>query len=193
MNTVFIVISNILILIAYIIYGWSIIVGRTRPHRTTRFVLLLITALALASLFEQGSGVAFWLIGACALGCFVIFLFSLWYGMGGWAKVDILCLLVAVLGIVLWQVTGNPVVALFFAIAADFSGMIPAFIKTYRLPHTEYWMSYVFDVLAGIFTLLAITNWTAGEYSYPLYIVLINIVMLGLILRKQIFSLGIQN
>ncbi|OGK16683.1 hypothetical protein A2774_00075 [Candidatus Roizmanbacteria bacterium RIFCSPHIGHO2_01_FULL_39_12c] len=54
--------------------------------------------------------------------------------MGGWSKSDIICLVIAFMGIFLWQITKNPVISLYFAIVADFTGMIPAIIKTYKYP-----------------------------------------------------------
>ena len=175
-------------LITYLIYGWSIVVGKTRPHRTTRFVLLLITSLGVASLFAGQDRVAIWLIGVCAVGALVIFLLSLKYGMGGWAKIDIACLIIAIIGIVVWQVTDSPVLGLYASVLADFVGMFPALIKTYRLPHTEYYLSYIFDISAALFTLLAIQKWEVQGFAYPLYIFIINSIMLILIIRPNIFS-----
>jgi len=185
MKELFIVLSSILIFCGYLIYEWSIIVGKTKPHRTTRFVLFLITALGAASLLAQKSDAAFWLLAICAIHGLVVFLLSLKYGVGGWAKTDIICLLIALFGIVIWKMTGSPALALYTAISADFVGMIPSLIKTYRLPHTEYWLSYIFDIGASVFTLLAIRLWQPSEYSYPLYIIIINIFMIFLIFRPK--------
>ena len=101
-------------------------------------------------------------------------------------KSDIVCLVVALVGVILWRVTQNPVVALYFAIGADFTGMIPAIIKTYRFPHTEVWTFYLLDVFAAAFSLMAVKNWTVQEYSYPVYIALINLIMVLLIVRPNI-------
>lgn len=105
--------------------------------------------------------------------------------MGGWAKSDIVCLLAALLGIGMWKITQNPVLALYFAIGADFIGMIPALIKTYHFPKTEVWTFYLLDVFAASFSLLALRQWTVEEYSYPVYIILINFIMVLLIVRPQ--------
>ncbi len=185
MQQTLIILSSISVLISYGIYEWSIITGRTKPHRTTRFVLLLITALGTASLFASHDRVAIWLIGLSGLNCFIVFLLSLKYGMGGWAKTDILCLVIALAGIVVWKITDRPALGLYAAILADFAGMVPALLKTYRLPETEYWLSYIFDVAAAILTLFAIRNWGLTDFSYPLYLVVINALMLALTFRPK--------
>lgn len=109
--------------------------------------------------------------------------------MGGWSKGDILCLFIAFIGIFLWQTTKQPVLALYSAILADFTGMIPALLKTYRLPHTETWIFYFLDVFAALFSLFALSVWTLEEFSYPLYIMIINAVMVLLIARPKLVKL----
>jgi len=185
MQTAFIVASSICALISPLIYAKSILNGVSKPHRTTRFVLLLITTLSTAALFAQGDTVAVWLAGISTLQAIVIFGLSIKYGMGGWAKLDIACLAIALIGIVAWQVTSEPILGLYFSILADFTGMVPAILKTYRLPHTENAWFFGLDVAAGIFTILAVTAFTPQAIAYPLYITLINSVMVFLILRPR--------
>jgi len=185
LQTIFIIISSVLALISPIVYSVAIIKGKARPHRTTRFVLLIITSLTTASLFAQHNQVAIWLAAVSALQSVAIFILSLKRGMGGWSKSDIVCLVLALTGIVLWRITKNPVIALYFAVAAYFMGMIPAIIKTYRWPQTEVWTFFILDVFAAIFTLLALKHWTITEYLYPLYIMLINFFMVILIITPR--------
>lgn len=83
------------------------------------------------------------------------------------------------------EVTKNPVIALYFAIGADFTGMIPALIKTYHHPETEVWTFYTLDVFAALFSILALSKWTIAEYSYPTYIMLINLAMALLIVKPR--------
>ncbi|OGB65628.1 hypothetical protein A2296_02615 [candidate division CPR3 bacterium RIFOXYB2_FULL_35_8] len=182
MSNLFIVISSILALISPLVYAYSILKGKSKPHRTTRLVLLIITSLTTISLFFQGNRVAIYLAGISTLQSIIIFGLSINYGMVGYSKSDIICFIIALTGIVLWQITKNPVIALYFAIFADFIGMIPAMIKTYRFPKTEIYLFYLLDVFASFFSLLAITNRTFEEFSYPIYIMIINLVMIGLIL-----------
>lgn len=185
MQSAFIAISSILALISPLIYAQSIVKGKVKPHRTTRLVLLIITTLATASLFVQGNTVAVWLAGVSMLQSIVIFTLSIKRGMGGWSPIDLLCLAIALIGIILWKTTNNPEVALVASLVADFTGMIPAIIKTYHFPETEDWRFFGLDTLAGLFTIMAVSTRTWQEYAFPLYIFLINTVMVCLILRPQ--------
>jgi len=187
MPSVFIIISSLLALISPIVYSIAIFKGEAKPHRTTRLVLLLITSLTTASLFAQKNQVAIYLAGVSTIQSIMIFTLSLKRGMGGWSKTDMLCLFIALIGIALWRITENPVVALYCAIGADFAGMIPALIKTSKFPKTEVWTFYLLDVFAALFSLLALKKWTLEEYSYPIYIMFINLAMVILIVRPGLF------
>lgn len=186
MQLVFIIISSLLALISPIIYTKAILKGEAKPHRTTRLVLLLITSLATVSLFAQHNSVAIWLAGVSTLQSVLIFSLSIKYGMGGWAKIDILCLGIALVGILLWQTTKLPAIALYASILADFTGMIPSLVKTYHFPETEIWAFYLLDVFAAIFSMLAIPVWTIDQFAYPLYIFGINLAMVFLVIRPNI-------
>ncbi|MEI8092279.1 MAG: hypothetical protein WCG98_09195 [bacterium] len=72
------------------------------------------------------------------------------------------------------------------SILADFVGFLPALIKTYKFPETETWIFYALDVFAGLFTLLAVSNFTYQETTYPIYILGINFVMFIFIIRPEI-------
>lgn len=185
MKETYIAISTVLALISPFVYAKAILKGEAKPHRTTRFILLLITSLATMSLFAQKDTVAIWLAGVSTLQSILIFALSIKYGMGGWSKMDLLCMLIAVSGIVLWQTTNNPSLALYASILADFVGMVPALIKTYRFPETEIWTFYAIDVCAGFFSLLAVKSFTPQQSSYPLYIIFINLFMVLLSLRQK--------
>ena len=177
--------SNILIFSSYLTYEWAMIKGRAKPHRTTRLVIFVIVILGFLSMYAQGDRVVVWFLGICAVQSLVMFIMSLKYGMGGWAKIDILCLVIALSGIILWRVTSNPALGLYAAILADMSGMVPALIKTYRFPKTEYYLAYVFDIAAIILTGLAIRSGGFNEYLYPTYLFLVNTVMLIFIIRPK--------
>lgn len=186
MQNIYITISSILIFASFVVYEWSIIKGGTKPHRTTRLVLLIITSLGAISLLTQQDKVAIWLIGISAVQCLIVFLLSLKYGMGGWSKTDLLCLFIALIGIITWKITNNPALGLYASVIADFTGMIPTLVKTYRSPDTEYLPVYILDILATVFTLLAIRNWQIQGFLYPLYLFVISLTMLLLITRPTL-------
>ena len=185
MKSIFLLASILLPLYSPWPYIRSILYGETKPHRTTRFIYLIIGILTTLSLLASHNRVAVWISGVSTLQAIILFYLGLKHGVGGWSKTDIACLVVASIGIVAWQTTKNPILALYLGIMADFIGSVPTIIKSYRLPRTENWSFYGIDALAGMFNLLALTNWNLQDFAYPAYLVFINGLIALLILRGK--------
>ncbi len=185
-RTIFVFVSSVLALISPFIYARAILRGEAKPHRTTRFVLLLVTILSTASLFAHHNTVAVWLAGVSTFQAIVISVLSIKRGMGGVAKIDLLCLVIALMGIVAWQTTQNPAVGLYFSILADFTGMVPTLIKTFHFPKTEIAAFFMLDTVASIFNLLATRTLATVDVAYPMYLFLINGLMSLLILWPRV-------
>ena len=183
MKGLFLIASSILAFAAYVTYISAILKKEARPHRTTRLVTFIITALATVSLFAEKNQVAIWLTGIFAFNSFIIFILSLNYGMGEWKKIDVICLIIALSGICLWKLTENPSLALYSSIAAEFTAFIPTLIKIYRYPKTEVWSFFAITGFAALFSLFAIKNWNPTEFAYPLYSVCIDLITVLLIIR----------
>lgn len=184
MRNALIALSTVLVLLSPAVYVYSIVKGETRPHRTTRFVLLVICILSTWSLLEGRTNAAFWLSAASLVQALAVFILCLKWGYGGWAKLDMACLVVALTGIVVWQITDKALLGLFAAILADVIGVVPTFIKTYKLPHTENWQFFAIDTFAAILSILALKSYDLYAISYPIYILLVNGAMVWLILWR---------
>jgi hypothetical protein len=183
-RSLFITISTILVLVSPAVYIHSIFRGETRPHRTTRFVLLLVTAISAWALYGS-RGAGFWLALASTVQAAAVFAISIKRGVGGWARLDVSCLVLALIGIVVWRTTGQPIVGLSASILADFIGYMPAFVKTYKHPHTEDWRFFGIDTVAAVCSLAALGKFSALTAGYPAYIFLANFGMVVLISGRK--------
>ncbi len=175
-------VSIVLALIAPAVYALSMIHGVSKPARMTRFIVWLAATISFVSLWAEGSQGAVWIAGVFAVRNAFLFIMSFRYGIGGWTSVDKACLLLAIIGLVGWQIFGDPLIALIFAIFADFVGFIPAFIKTYKLPKSEGPWFYYIETVAVILNIIFIGAWSV-DLLFPGYILLSNIVLLGLIYK----------
>jgi hypothetical protein len=181
MSGFFIALSSACALVSPLFYIHAIWRGEARPHRTTRLVLFIITTLSTVSLLVAGDRVAVWLAGVSALQSILILGLSVPFGMGGWSRFDIMCLVIAFAGIALWQLTSDPFMGLYASIIADFTGVTPTLIKAYRHPYTEAYAFFLLDVFAGVFSMLALSAWTPDSAAYPLYIACVNAAVVSMI------------
>jgi len=184
-----IIISSLLALFSAFLNIRAILLGKAKPHRTTFFIFVLINSLAFASLFAQHDTVAIYLAFFNAASLLIIFLLSLKYGMGGWAPLDIVCLLIALVGITIWKFTSIPMIALYSAIFADIVSLIPTFKKIYFHPKTEVWEFWFIGFLSALLNLLAVKSWDFNSILFPLFLTIANLVTVLLIIRKHLFSL----
>lgn len=185
MNMLFLIASIMLPLYSPWPYIQSILRGETKPHRTTRSVYLVIGVLTTLSLLASGDRTALWISAVSTVQAIVLFSLGMRYGVGGWSKTDIACLLTAAVGIVAWQTTKDPVLGLYLGIIADFVGTVPTIIKSYRFPNTENWSFYGIDAIAGFCNVLAVTDRSLQAYVYPAYLVWINVIIALLARRKN--------
>jgi hypothetical protein len=184
-QTLLLALSAAFLLIAPITYIISIFKGRTKPHRMTRFILFFVTALNFISILVVNGNIgANVFAGIMFAQSAVIFFLSLWRGVGGTTKLDWTCLTIAILGVVMWKLTGNPVMGILFSILADLAAYIPAFLKTWKHPSTETPWYYVAGTISAVLSLVAYKIELVSLFQ--IYIIAANMVMFICIYHKGI-------
>ncbi|WP_081168208.1 hypothetical protein [Lactococcus garvieae] len=92
-------------------------------------------------------------------------------------RFDVSCALLSLTTLLIWYITKNPGLAIFLAIVSDALAALPTLIKAWRYPETESIRPFA----AGIFTtgvaFIAIHTWNFAHVAFPVYLVLLNIVM----------------
>jgi hypothetical protein len=184
-------IAGLVTFLAYGLYAWSILKGRTRPSRSTWFIWTALTILIAVSYSVTGADDTLWSAYGAGVGTFIIFLLSIKYGVGGFEMIDKFVLIGAVLGIMLWYISGSAFLALLAYLTADLMGAIPTAVKTYISPWEEEWFPWAVTVSANVLNVIALdfTNFTQWELDvavYPFYMILINGLILFFILRPRL-------
>lgn len=155
--------------------------GKSKPQRTTRLLLVVICLISFTSLFSQNYTPGLWLALMSLLQAVVLCLLSLKWGIGGRSNLDGICVLLCVVGIIWWLLSGQSLGGLVASIVADLVAVVPSAVKTFRWPKTESWLFYLLDAISGlIFALIGPRTFIA--LVYPLYIVLVNLAFVALIL-----------
>jgi hypothetical protein len=165
-------IAGFIAFISFIPYVISILKGETKPQRATFAIWSAINLVTLLSYFASGARETIWVLAVYTILQIGVFLLSLKYGMGGLEKVDLVCLAGAILGIVAWTATKDPVMALYISIAVEFLGWLPLIKKVYLHPKTENTLSWSLAGLAALLNLFALTSLQPDIISYPIYLFL---------------------
>jgi len=163
--------------------------GTTRPNLVTWGLWVLIQGIFVAAQWSSGASLSIILpaVGVLAVLCVVVLgLFG--YGYTKYGPVDIACLALSLGAVVLWQITGEPIVALWLSVAADFLAGVPTLFKAYRDPASETMSAYLLALLGAIAAGFSSTLIDLPNLLWPVYIVLINAGFIAVILlgRKRL-------
>ena len=99
------------------------------------------------------------------------------YGYKEYGLVDKICFVLAILAIILWQITREPLVALALSIVADAIATWPTIVKTYRYPKTEAPFPWLMTLTASILSALSSTKFNFANLAFPLYMIIIDLTI----------------
>lgn len=166
----------------YVVATWR---GEVKPNPVTWLFWGLAPLVAFAAQVQVSIEPSDWVSLALGIGPLLIFAVSIGRGSRWRVSIfDMLCGASALVGLVLWQITSDPVLAICFGILADVLGGIPTLRKSYSAPFSEKAFPYFLSVTSLIVTLLTLKNWDFVTSGFPLYMLGINVVLFFLIASK---------
>lgn len=175
-------ISGVLSALCFLPYIRDILLHKTKPERASWLIWTTLGAIAFFSQLAKGATDSLWMPGVQTFGVFIIFLFSIKYGVGGLAKKDILSLIFAFFGLITWFLTKEPALALFIIIAVDATGTILTATKAYEDPGSETISTWILASLSGLFSAFSVGSLNLTLLAYPLYICLANLSIIAAML-----------
>ena len=170
--------SGITIFLFFIPYTKDIFLGKTKPERASWLIWSILNLIVFFSLLSKGANYSLFLPGSQALGDLFIFLLAIKYGVGGFLKRDIIMLIGAGIGLLLWYITKEPLTALIISILVDGAGYFLTIVKSYEKPETETISSWILNFLGGLFACLAVGSTNITYLIYPTYISIATILVL---------------
>lgn len=175
------IIAGLVAILEIIPYIRSILRGETKPERASWFIWTIVSAMVLLTYFDAGARSTAWVALAYAIYPIIIFIMSFKYGVGGFTRLDIVCLVGAAIGFICWILTDDPRLALYINLVVDTIGFIPTIKKVYFKPKTENRIAWQLALLAGVLNLFAITSLEFYLISYPIFLVVNQAIVVGLI------------
>src|SRR3989344_323375 len=128
------VIAVVIALVSYVPYIRDILRGSTKPHPVSWFAFALLMGITFSAQLITGAGPGAWVTGVSALAIFGIAIFSIVRGGVEIVAFDWACLAGAILGIVLWRATSDPLTAVVIVTITHTIAMGPMFRKAYLKP-----------------------------------------------------------
>ncbi|MBW7959961.1 hypothetical protein H3C65_00490 [Patescibacteria group bacterium] len=157
--------------------------GKTKPNRVSWLLWSIAPLIAFFAEIQKGVGLQSLMTFSVGFGPLLIFLASFLNKKSYWNlnKFDYFYGLLSAIGIIVWKLTGEGNIAIFFSVLVDLLAGIPTIIKSYIAPESESYSVYLFSSFNAIITLLTIKTWTFAHWAFPVYILLIDVVLFSLI------------
>jgi hypothetical protein len=173
-------------LLAASVYIRSMFKGQTKPNRVTWLMWSIAPAIATAAALSNGVGWAVLPVFMSGFAPFLVFVASFLNKKAYWkpSSFDYLCGVLSGLAIVLWLITSNPDLAIIFAIVSDALAAVPTLIKAWHNPKTESAWPFIVGVFSPLTSFTVATTWAFSEVGFPIYLILINVLLVVSILRK---------
>lgn len=175
--------AGILTVASAVPYVRDMLRGTTKPNVVSWGLWTLIQGIFAAAQWAQGASLSIVLpaVEVASTGL-IVALGLVGFGYKKYRPLDFICLFLALGAIVLWQLTRDPMVALWLSVAADFVAAVPTLVKAYRDPKSETPSAYLLVALSAIAAAFATSIIDLPNLLWPAYIFAVNGATLSLIL-----------
>lgn len=173
-------IAGLVFILGFMPYIYSILKGETKPSRTTWVIWAVIGAISLIQDYAVGSRDSIWVSLGAAIGPLSIALLSLKYGTHEKDSSEKYYFIGSAIALLVWFLTGSPILGLALNILIDFIGAMPTIIKTWKDPYSEDLTSWLFFLVGNSLNLFAVDKVFSLKSLYPLYLFFIAFVIVAL-------------
>lgn len=180
-------IAGIFTIAGYIPYIYEVIAKTDVPSPASWIIWSLSTLIILFGVNATGTHEAIWVPVTDALGCFVIMLLSIRYGVGGWNRTDKISFSLCILSLVILWTTGNALTALIMNLLIYISGYISTIKKAIEDPITESktaWSLFLIGVVLNFITVAIGSDRGFAVWLYPSVLVICVGVLFTILFRK---------
>lgn len=166
--------------------------GKTKPHAFSWLAWGTLETIAFFAQVVEGGGTGTWVTGISAAICLFIAAFALVKKDKEISLFDWVALSGALIGIILWRLTDDPLLAVICVTAADAFGFLPTFRKEFRRPGGETLIEYGASVAKWIVGIFALQSYSLAAWLYPASLILSNgaFVVMALARRRILASRG---
>lgn len=186
LNQNFVIVGAIIVTVGGISYLIETLKGKVKPNRVSYLLWSLAPLIAFFAELKQGVGLQSLMTFIVGFLPLTVFIASFANKNAEWklTSFDVACGILSVLGLGFWYVTRSGNIAIMFSILADGLAALPTIVKAFNYPETEVAWPYFTSTISAGLTLLTIKVWDFALYAFPLYILLVTLVISSLVQFK---------
>jgi hypothetical protein len=185
-NQNFVILGAIIAAIGSVSYLIDTVKGNVRPNRVSFLLWSLAPLIAFVAELKQGVGLQSLMTFVVGFLPLTIFIASFFNKKSVWklTRFDLTCGALSLIGLVLWYLTKSGNVAIAFSILADGLASLPTVVKSFNFPETESAWLYFASSISATITLLTVQVWDLATVGFPLYILIVTLVISALVQFK---------
>lgn len=183
LNPNFVIVGTLIGASGSFAYLIDTIKGKIKPNRVSFLLWSIAPFIAFFAQIKQGVGLESLMTFSTGFLPIMTFAASFVNKKAEWklTRFDLLCGFLAILGLVLWQITKVGNIAIFFSIVADGLAAVPTIVKAYKYPDTEMAWPWIATSFGVVLTLLTLTSLTFANSGFIIYILLVDTLIFGLV------------
>ena len=171
LNQSFVLVGILINAVGTAYYFKDTVIGKIKPNKVSFFIWSIAPLIVFAAQLSQGVGIQSLLALSVGLLPLSIFIASFLNKKAYWKLgfFDLSCGFLAIIGLLLWQITKVGNIAIFFSIFAEGLATLPTIVKSFKYPETESAWPWLASFTAGTLTVLTIKEWNFASYGFPLF------------------------
>ncbi|HUD10432.1 MAG TPA: hypothetical protein VMR28_02045 [Candidatus Saccharimonadales bacterium] len=185
-KNILIAVAGILTVLSCLPYVIDIAKNKTHPNLVTWVTWMTVVGISTAAAISEHAYHTAILSGAIVLTDIVIVAMSIKKGVKKYTAFDIVCQALAVIGLILWRVTGNPSTAVALSLLVIVIAALPTWRHAWIKPHEETWEGFAIGAVAGALTILSLSSYSFVALALPIVTVVnCSIIALVITTRRQ--------
>jgi hypothetical protein len=172
-------------IVSYFLYFLNIFKGRTKPDPYSWLIWGVLATIAFFAQLASGGGPGAWATAFTAAVCLIIAMIAYARYDGRMKRVDLFSLIGAMLAIIVWRLTNDPLWAVSLAILIGAIGFVPTFYKIFSKPAEETAATYSLNALKFGVSIFALGSFTPVTWMYPAALVLMNASLAATIIFRR--------
>ncbi len=185
MKDFLLILSAVITILAIVPYIRDIFRGSTKPNIASWITWMLLFVVAAIAAFADGEYRTAFFISSVAVETSLVVLLGFKYGYAKYNWFDAACQIGALSGFVVWWLFDNPLAAIFLVVVIDFIACLPTLKHAWFDPKEETWATFALSATGAFVAVFALTSFNWTSLLYPVYIVLINLLITSVIVSRK--------
>ena len=177
--------SVILALIAFGIYGWQTVLGPTRPHPLSWLLFGVLSGTGYLIQKDQRAGAGSWVLLTMTILCLLLSVISVLKGERRFPRREWAFLIVALIVFGFYLVERKPTAAAMLATAVDALAFGPTFSRGWNQPRKDSVTSFALNGVKFVPSLLAMETISVATCLYPVSLIILNAAVATMLLVRR--------